>query len=62
MLLEKACGELFRKGEIFMAIGTLPKELKGEWIWLPEKSGRGARDDRVFARKEFVLESSVPFS
>ena len=62
MLLEKACGELFRKGEIFMAIGTLPKELKGEWIWLPEKSGRGARDVRVFARKEFVLESSVPFS
>lgn len=45
-----------------MAIGTLPKELRGAWIWLPETNRKNSHDVRVFARKEFVLENSVPFA
>ncbi len=45
-----------------MAIGTLPRELKGEWIWLPEQNGEITHDIRVFARKEFTLDATVPYA
>ncbi len=39
---------------------TLPEGLGGDWIWLPAEERKD--NLRAFARKEFVLESSVSFS
>lgn len=42
-----------------MKAAVLPEKLKGEWIW---HSGSNETDTKIFARREFTLESSVPYA